>query len=56
VRHALRFLRRGSHVRLVGVGHHLYEIPQVVEAITPFLEHVLGSEEEHPKGEAPFGE
>jgi pimeloyl-ACP methyl ester carboxylesterase len=56
VRHALQFLRWGSHVRLVGVGHHLYEIPHVVEAITPFLEHVLGSEEEHPKGEAPSGE
>jgi pimeloyl-ACP methyl ester carboxylesterase len=56
VRQALRFLRWGSHVRLIGVGHHLYEIPQVVEAITPFLEHVLGSEEEHPKGEAPSGE
>jgi pimeloyl-ACP methyl ester carboxylesterase len=59
VRHALRLLRRDSHVRLVGVGHHLYghpgQIPQVVEAITPFLEQVLGSEKEHPNGEVPLG-
>jgi pimeloyl-ACP methyl ester carboxylesterase len=44
-RQAMQLLRRGSHVRLVGIGHHLYghpsQIPDIVQAITPFLEQVL---------------
>lgn len=58
-RHALQLLRQGSHVRLVGIGHTLYgltnQIPQVVRAITPFLEQVLESENERPQGAVPLG-
>jgi hypothetical protein len=60
VRRDLQLLRQGSHVRLVGIGHHLYghtdQVPQVVQAITPFLEQVLRAQNEHPRGEVPPGE
>ncbi|HLZ07595.1 MAG TPA: alpha/beta hydrolase, partial [Chloroflexota bacterium] len=53
-RHAMQLLRRGSHVRLVGIGHQLYgfpsQIPQVIQAITPFLEQVLASVNVPPEG------
>jgi pimeloyl-ACP methyl ester carboxylesterase len=43
--HALQLLPRGTHARLVGIGHELYgitdQVPRVVQAITPFLERVL---------------
>jgi pimeloyl-ACP methyl ester carboxylesterase len=59
-RHALRLLRRGSLLRLVGIGHSLHGPPgqtlRVVEAITPFLEQVRGEEVERPQSEVPLGD
>ena len=44
----LRLLPRGSHVRLVGIGHELHgpptQVPAILEAITPFLESVRASD------------
>ena len=57
--HALRLLPRGSHVRLVGIGHELHgitgQVPRVVQAITPFLEWVLDSENDQPLTEVSAG-
>jgi pimeloyl-ACP methyl ester carboxylesterase len=60
--HALRLLPRGSHVRLVGIGHELYgygntgQVPEVLQAITPFLDRVRESEDDQIPSELPLGE
>ncbi len=45
VSQALRLLRQGSHVRMIGIGHEMHgipsQVPSVIQAITPFLEEVL---------------
>ncbi len=58
VREAMRLLRRGSHVRLVGLGHELYgtgHVAEVVQAISPFLAQVLESASEASPEERPPG-